>query len=477
MTHDTPFWLQPESRRLEFKEAWPGGDRIARTAAAFANGAGGRIVFGVRNEPRAVLGLSDSDLFRLEEQVINHIVDRCAPPIVPEVFIQNADGASLLVVEIYPGSRKPYHLKKSGPDGGTYVRVGSVNRQASREMVAALERESSGVAFDQELRTDVAWDDLDLQEFSVAYQRATDRPLDTAAYKKLGLAADARNGSVPTNAAILLAGAESVRRWFAYAKIECARFKGTTPDVFLDQTTIRGPVFATVEPTLAFIKRNIALGSTIGEVYRTDTWEYPLEALREAITNAVIHRDYWIAGSDIKVAIFDDMLEITSPGSLPDSIAPEALGTGRSEIRNRVLAPIFKDLGLIEAWGTGIQRIRREVEDHGNVRLVFQEVGNAFQVQFVKTNVTAQVTREVTTEVAMEVTTEVSPDVRLASVLDGEMSRRQLMVRLGLRNEEHFRKVYLIPALESGLIERTIPDKPRSSKQKYRLTEKGRRSR
>ena len=439
MTHDTPFWLQPESRRLEFKEAWPGGDKIARTTAAFANGAGGRIVFGVRNEPRAVLGLSDSDLFRLEEQVINHIVDRCAPAIVPEVFIQNADGASLLVVEIYPGSRKPYHLKKSGPD--------------------------------------VVWDDLDLQEFSVAYQRATDRPLDTAAYKKLGLAADARNGTVPTNAAILLAGAESIRRWFPYAKIECARFKGTTPDVFLDQATIRGPVFSTVEPTLAFIKRNIALGSTIGEVYRTDTWEYPLEALREAITNAVIHRDYWIAGSDIKVAIFDGMLEITSPGALPDSIAPEALGTGRSEIRNRVLAPIFKDLGLIESWGTGIQRIRREAKDHGNVRLVFQEVGNAFQVQFVKTNVTAQVTREVTTEVAMEVTTEVSADVRLASVLDGEMSRRQIMVRLGLRNEEHFRKVYLIPALESGLIERTIPDKPRSSKQKYRLTDKGRRSR
>lgn len=226
-------------------------------------------------------------------------------------------------------------------------------------MVAALEREASGVAFDQEPRSDVGWGDLDLEEFSVAYRRATDRPLDAAAYKKLRLASDARNDTVPTNAAILLAGAEALRRCFPYAKIECARFKGTTPDVFLDQATIRGPIFSTVEPTLAFIKRNIALGSTIGEVYRTDTWEYPLE--------------------------------ITSPGALPDSIAPEALGTGRSEIRNRVLAPIFKDLGLIESWGTGIQRIRREVEDYGNVRLVFQEVGSAFQVQFVKTRVTPKV--------------------------------------------------------------------------------------
>ena len=214
--------------------------------------------------------------------------------------------------------------------------------------------------------------ELDLHDFE-AIIRTTGRSLDDG---KLVLRHE--------HNAILLSEGAARQRYFPYAKIECARFKGTTADVFLDQATIEGPVFSTVEPTIAFIKRNIALGSTIGEVYRTDTWEYPLDALREAITNAVVHRDYRIAGSDIKVAIFDDMLEITSPGALPDSISPEDLGTGRSEIRNRVLAPIFKDLGLIESWGTGIQRIQREVAEHGGVRLVLQEVGNAFQVQFVK---------------------------------------------------------------------------------------------
>lgn len=254
MTNITPFWLQSESRRLEFKDTWPGGDKIARTAVAFANGAGGRIVFGVRNEPRSIIGLSDKELFRLEEQVINHIVDRCVPAIVPEVYIQNADGESLLVVEIYPGSRKPYHLKATGPGDGTYVRVGSVNRQASSEVVTALDRESSGVSFDQEIRTDVDWEALDLNEFVAAYRRATGRNLDAAAYGKLGLVADSRNDTVPTNASILLSDAATLRRWFPYAKIECARFKGTTPDVFLDQATIDGPLFSTVEPTLAFIK-------------------------------------------------------------------------------------------------------------------------------------------------------------------------------------------------------------------------------
>ena len=110
-------------------------------------------------------------------------------------------------------------------------------------------------------------------------------------------------------------------------------------------------------------------------------------------------------------------------------------------------------------------KTRSSLREHGNVNLVLQEVGNAFQVQFVKKAVTT------------EVTTEVSPEARLVSAVEGDSSRQAIMDRLGLRNEEHFRKVYLLPALELGLIERTIPDKPRSSKQKYRLTDQGRKAR
>ena len=89
-------------------------------------------------------------------------------------------------------------------------------------------------------------------------------------------------------------------------------------------------------------------------------------------------------GSDIKLAIFDDMLEITSPGPLPDTISIEELGTGRSEIRNRILAPILKDLKIIEAWGTGIQKIKQALKYYPEIELVLQEVGHAFQIQFRK---------------------------------------------------------------------------------------------
>jgi predicted HTH transcriptional regulator len=112
LKHSTlPLWKQTESRRLEFKEEFPKGDQIAKTVIAFANGAGGKIVFGVRNKPRQIIGISNDELFLLEEQISNHIADLCAPIIVPEFYIQAAEGESLLVVEIFPGSHKPYYLK------------------------------------------------------------------------------------------------------------------------------------------------------------------------------------------------------------------------------------------------------------------------------------------------------------------------------------------------------------------------------
>jgi predicted HTH transcriptional regulator len=475
------FWQQSESRRLEFKETWPGGDQIARSALAFSNGAGGKLVFGVRNEPRELIGVPDNELFALEERIVNHIHDTCAPLIIPEVYIQNVEGKPLLVVEIFPGSQRPYYLKKKGPAGGTYIRIGSVNRKASEQTIASLQRYRYGRYFDEEVHYSISWSELDLSEFISLYRKSTGKELDDAAFRNLSLKVHERGDAFPTNAALLLSSGPEKKRLFPYAKIECARFKGTEPRVFLDQAGFDGPVFSLIEPVIAFIKRNIALSSTIGEVYRQDRWEYPLEAIREALTNAVIHRDYAIGGSDIKVAIFDDMLEITSPGPLPDTLSPEELGSGRSEIRNRVLAPIFKELGLIEGWGTGIRKIRNELKTWPGVELNLQEAGQAFQVQFVLRQLRhAKEVREVhsmdaATEVTTEVTTDVAMEVRLLAVLDGEMSRDSIKQALGLKNDEHFRKAYLVPALHQNLIEMTIPDKPRSSKQRYRITPEGKR--
>jgi ATP-dependent DNA helicase RecG len=472
-THDIiiPFWKQPESRRLELKEVFPKGDQLVRTVVAFANGAGGKIVFGVRNEPREILGIPDNELFPLEEKVSNHIFDRCTPVIIPEIYIQAVEGKNLLVMEIFPGPQKPYYLKSKGKHKGTYVRIGSSNRPASQEMLESLERDKRKISFDAIPVYDLSPEDLDLKRFKEDYKNASGHALNKENLKNIGLLVFERDTSHPTHAAVLISESPARKHLFPYAKVECARFKGTDTKVFLDQATIEGPVYAAVKPCLAFIKKNIALSSKIGEVYREDRWEYPLEAIREAITNAIIHRDYAILGSDIKVAIFDDMLEITSPGPLPDTLPLEELGTGRSEIRNRVLAPIFKDLKLIEAWGTGIQKMRNEVSKYPEIELVLHEVGHAFQVQFRKKEVgTKQGLRsdQVGTKQGL------SSDQLLVLGSCTEAHPIVDLMRITKRsNRTKFRKKVLNPLIEEGLIAMTDPDSPNSPKQRYRTTAKG----
>ena len=486
-----PFLHQPESRRLEFKESFPKGDKVARTAIAFANGAGGHLVFGIKDTPRQIPGVPEKNLFTLEEQVANHIFDLCAPAIVPEIYTQSVGEKLLLVVQVFPGSHKPYYLKKEGKHKGTIIRIGSSNRKASLEMIEELERRRRKVSFDSLTAYDCPMESLDLNAFKVDYKTLTGKEIKASQLKNMGLVICERDQCYPANAAVLLSESIARRKIFPYAKIECARFKGTDTRVFIDQTTIEEPIHAAVEPCMAFIKKNIALASTIGEIYRKDRWEYPLEAVREALLNAIIHRDYSILGSDIKVAIFDDMLEITSPGPLPDTLPPEKLGTGRSEIRNRVLAPIFKDLKLIEAWGSGILKMKKELVEYPEISLVLQEVGHAFQVQFIMKNQpepspasgrdqegTKQGPSKALSKALSrhQVGTKFFMSNKQANLLKKCIEPQSIINLLKFSNRSDrtkFKKGVINPLQDAGYLEMTEPDSPQSPTQKYRTTAKG----
>jgi len=487
-TDNSSLVQQPESRRLEFKEKFPQGNQIAKTAIAFANGAGGKIILGVCNNPQKIIGISDSDVFQLEERITSHIYSECSPVIAFECYIQSIKGKNLLVVEIFPGSNKPYFLTKEGKATGAYIRIGSSTRKASPAMLDELERQSRRISFDTLPAYDVRLEENDFLSFKIDYLKATNRAPVKEFRRKLGLTCTEAGRTYHVNAAVLLSDSPELKRLFPYAKIECARFKGTDMSTFIDQATISGPIHCSVEPCIAFIKKNIALGSRIGEVYRQDSWEYPLSAIREAIINAIIHRDYSITGSDIKVAIFDDMLEITSPGPLPDTLSPEELGSGRSEIRNRTLAPIFKDLKLIEGWGTGIKKMRTSLDDYPQIDLVLNELGYAFQVQFKKkpikkktgvksgTDQAPTKHRPSTDQAPIKHRTSTGQVPDKSNLLDfcrQPRSIKELLAFMQLKHRRTFVVNYLRPLMNEGLIAMTIPDKPTDEKQKYLITSKG----
>lgn len=372
---------QGENKTLEFKESLPKNESIAKTIVAFSNTSGGRLIIGVNDECQ-IVGIADQNLAALQDTIVSVISDRCHPNILPEIYTLNIEGKLLLVIEIFRGSLLPYYLKNEGKADGTYIRVGATNRKASIENIMELERQKRHVGFDEEINTDVDFASLDLSPLLSRFA-AMGKPLDEQKLSNLKLIKTENAKTYPTNALLILLG------YFPHCSVKCARFKGTTMELFIDKKEYGGDIFGILENTQNFILNHINLRGEIKGLYRTDTYEIPLVALREALINALIHRDYTNGGRDVKVGIYDDIVNIVSPGSFPNTITAEDIAQGRSEARNKVVANVFKELGLIEQWGSGIARIKLLCVEHGLREALISEKNDFVDVEFYRPSMDA----------------------------------------------------------------------------------------
>ena len=364
---------QGESKTLELKAQLPQRDQIAKTVVAFANTSGGKLVIGV-DDDRQVVGLGEGDVLDLQDRVASIVFDRCYPAILPEIYSANVQGKLVLVVEVFRGNLLPYYLKSAGKNDGTYLRVGATNRKADFEHILELERQKRNQSFDEEICREQPLDELDLTPL-VARFAARGKPLDEQKLKNLKLIALEQGTLWPTQGLMILLGA------LPHVVVKCARFKGTDMSVFLDRKEYDGELLGQLEQAEGFIKNHIHLRGEINGLQRTDTYELPEAALREALVNALVHRDYANQGRDIKVGVYDDVVNVVSPGGLPSTLTAETLLDGRSEIRNRVVARVFKELGYIEQWGSGIQRIRAACLEWGLAEPRIREKGDFVDVE------------------------------------------------------------------------------------------------
>lgn len=365
---------QGESKTLELKSRLPQRDQIAKTVVAFANTSGGKLVLGVDGQ-RQVAGVREDDIFTLQDQIASIIHDCCTPAILPEIYTANLQGKLVLVVEVFRGNLPPYYLKSEGKNHGAYLRIGASNRKADFDHVLELERQRRNQSFDEEICREQTLQTLDLSPLETRFA-AQGKPLDQEKLKNLKLIQQEQGTTWPTQGLLILLGLQP------HVVTKCARFKGTDMSVFLDRKEYGGDLFTQLEQTEAFIKNHIHLRGEIKGLQRTDTYEIPETALREALINAVIHRDYCNQGRDIKVGIYDDIVNIVSPGGLPNTLTMETLLDGRSEIRNRVIARVFKELGYIEQWGSGIQRIKSACLAQSLAEPRIREKGDFVDVEF-----------------------------------------------------------------------------------------------
>ena len=380
MERDTMFF--GESKNIEYKVTLPDkSEKYMKTIVAFANTQGGKLIVGVDDKTHQIVGVENDILFQLMDGIANAISDSCAPQIIPDIEPHTVEGKTVIVVSVEAGKNRPYYLKAKGKDNGTYIRVAGTSRQAFSEKIKELEMEGARIS----------WDELTCVGYPVS-EEATEklcRDIETFR-KKTGMKEHSVKKEQLINWKILKEKEEQLLAtnayalltsdYFPFSKTQCAVFKGTDRAVFLDKREFAGPIYSQIENAVDFVLRNIRLGAIIDGLVRKETYELPPEAIREMIVNAHCHRNL-LDESCIQVAVYDDRLEITSPGGLYNGMTYEEVMNGHSKIRNRGIANIFSQMGLVEAWGSGIKRIFNAAKEYGLPEPRFQEFDNMFRVE------------------------------------------------------------------------------------------------
>jgi predicted HTH transcriptional regulator len=444
---------RPEGKTLEFKRDLSSPDGALKTIVAFANTAGGTLLVGVEDGSRHVRGVSDP--LDLEERLANLISDRISPRIVPEIELLPWRRTQVLALQVHPSPSRPHHLTREGPAGGVYVRVGSTNRRADAELIEELRRFARGEGFDEQPMPGLDSEALDFRAASesfAAFRKLARRDLET-----LRLLTDHQGRKVPTVGGMILFGKDRERH-FADAWIQAGRFDGTDKSRIVDRAEIRSQPVRAIEEAIAFVQKHALHGAEIGAVRRKERWSLPPAAVREAIINAVAHTDYAQRGAPLRLSIFDDRLEVENPGLLPFGLTLEDLPRGVSKLRNRVIGRSFHALGLVEQWGSGIQRMTAACRESGLAAPVFEELATRFRV----TIATARVGRPVLDETEQAI---------LASLAGGKgRLTSEIANAIGLTSRAT--RTRLARMVGRGLV-REIGTGPQDPQRRYFLADRG----
>jgi len=363
-----------ESKTLEFKENTQSLAKIINTIIAFANTAGGILVVGVKDKTKEVIGLENA--LQDEEKIASAIFDSVSPLLMATIHLYTWRDRDVLIVTV-SHSFGPYYLKSVGVEKGSYIRLGSTNRPADSDTITEISRLRQNKHFDEQLNNNCPTSEIDMGLAKTLFQAKsknfTDRTTQT-----LGLIVQHHEKKFPSNGAVLLFG-KNHTEYFPDAIVRLGRFLGADKTTILDHQDLKLPISIALESILAFIGRHTSMAAQIGAMYRKNIPQYSPLVVREAVVNALLHTDYSITGAVITIAIFDDRIEVTNPGTLPFGLSLESAILGVSLLRNRVIGHVFRELDLIEQWGSGLGRMIK-ICLHENIQAPkFEEVGNFFR--------------------------------------------------------------------------------------------------
>ena len=424
-------YLQYESERIEYKSQML--EDLYKEVIAFANTDGGVIYIGIDNEGN-LTGIDDVD--ETYTRLTNGIRDAIAPDVTMFVRYVLQDN-KVIRIEVGEGSYKPYYLKAKGiKPTGVYVRQGASSVQASPDQIRRMIKESDGDNYEDSRSLD---QDLTFSAAETAFQRYGVE-FSIEKYRVLGIT----QNDIFTNLALLLSDQ-------CHHTTKIAVFKDEFCTEFRDSKEFGGSVFKQFEDSVTYLALCNRTASTIKGVVRTDKKDYPEEAIREALLNAIVHRDYSFSGSII-INVNDSKMEFISLGGLLPGLSTEDIRIGVSQPRNKKLAEVFHRLRLIESYGTGIRRIFKLYENCP-IQPVIEVTANAFKIVLPNMNACGAVAERVP-GAAEKAPVAITPQMK--TVLDylaeyGEMTDEDLQELLNIKKT----RAYLLARQmnENGLID------------------------
>lgn len=371
-----------ENKDVDFKLDLPGPEKVATLVTAFYNSGGGKIILGVEDESRKPVGVSNPQ--EIEHRFTQFIRHYCSLDEDPGIEFVRYSGRDFLVIHCPKGRNTPYFVKGQTTPR---VRVGSSNMPANREEIARLYRDGSGESQDIHPVKNSTLDDLDMgkirEYFRESYlTKQLKRDYLIELMLKEHFVVRENNLLIPTVAGLLLFGRNPYLN-LHHSEVKADRYVGDLRVEWLDRQDIRGNLFDVLDQTEKFFLRNMRTPAKVVG-FKTETrTEYPLEALREAVTNALVHRD-WHKQETILIRMYNSFVEILSPGELLRPLTIEDLKRDDyvPKTRNNIIAGVFNDLEMMDKRGTGFLRIREALEKWKLPEPEFEERQGWFIIRF-----------------------------------------------------------------------------------------------
>jgi len=369
-----------ESETVEFKASF--NEDALKAIGAFSNACGGVVLIGVRDSGK-LCGFQIGK--KTVEDVANQIQEATEPRIQPSLSIVTIEDKNILAINVSKNTGIPVSVR-----GRFYRRSGKTKQRMSHEEIMQRITASTGLSWDAQIEPGTSLTDLDsnlIDQFIQTTNELGRRPIPEQAtreefLRKLTLL---KNGT-PTRAALLLFG-KTPHAYFPSAFLKIGRFR--SPTLITDDREVHGTLIHQLDDAMAWFRDRLTTEFVIaGKPERDVRWEYPLSAIREAVTNVLCHRDF-TKGAHSQIRLYDDRLELWNAGALPAPLTPELLYQEHDSIpRNRKIAEVFFYMGFIERWGSGTLRIAEELKKAGFPKPEFISEMGRFKLIFHKEQLT-----------------------------------------------------------------------------------------